>query len=132
MSDTGSHPKAPTKKAPTKKPKRVSPRKELAVVTFAAVASIAGVAGLLGVHQPASQVAPTNQNVANTSWTSSAHGSRPAVNHTVSQGSKAVVRTGQPTGQPTAPAATATWSSAAHGSHATVSHGSPTVGHDDA
>jgi hypothetical protein len=121
MSDTGSHPKAPTKK-----PKRVSPRKELAVVTFAAVASIAGVGGLLSVHQPASQVAPPTQNVANTSWTSSAHTSHPTVSHTVTQGSKAVVRAGQPT--PAAP--TASWSSSAHGSHSTVSQGSPTVERD--
>jgi hypothetical protein len=92
MSDTGSQPKAPTKK-----PKRVSSRKELAVVTLAAVASIAGVGGLLGVHQPVSQVAPPTQNVAATSWTSSPHASHPTVSHTVSQGSKAVVRTGQPT-----------------------------------
>lgn len=91
MSDTGSRPKAPTKK-----PRRVSPRKELAVVTFAAVASIAGVGGLLSVHQPVSQVAPSTQNGGATSWTSTAHASRPTVSHTVSQGSKAVVRTGRP------------------------------------
>ena len=39
-------------KTSTKKPKRVSPRKELAVVTFAAVASIAGVGGLQSMQQP--------------------------------------------------------------------------------
>lgn len=91
MSDTGSQ-----RKAPTKKRKRVSPRKELAVVTFAAVASIAGVGGLLGMHQPVSQVAPPTPNVGATSWTSSANASRPTASHTLSQGSKAIVRTGRP------------------------------------
>ena len=121
MAETGSHPKAPTKK-----PKRVSPRKELAIVTFAAVASIAGVGGLLNLHQPASQVAPPAQNVAATSWTSSSHGSRPTVSHTVSQGSKAVGRTSQPT----QPARTASWSSSTHGAHSTVTQGSPTAERD--
>ena len=121
MAETGSHPKAPTKK-----PKRVSPRKELAVVTFAAVASIAGVGGLLSMHQPVSQVAPPTQNVAATSWTSPAHTSHATVSHTVTQGSKAVVRTSQPT----QPAGAASWSPSAHGSHSTLTQGSPTIGHD--
>ena len=65
------------------------------MVTFAAVASIAGVGGLLGMHQPVSQAPPT-PNVGATSWTSSAHASRPTASHTLSQGSKAIVRTGRP------------------------------------
>ena len=125
MTETGSHPKPPTKKA-----KRVSPRKELAVVTFAAVASIAGVGGLLSLHQPASQVTPPTHNVVATSWTSPGHTSRPTVSHTVTQGSKAVVGTSQPTGQPAPHAGTASWSSSTQGHHSTVTQGSPTIGQD--
>lgn len=80
-------------KTPTKKPKRVSPRKELAVVTFAAVASIAGVGGLLSMQQPISHVAQPPPHVAAASWSSSPQGSH----STVSQGSKAVTQTSQPT-----------------------------------
>lgn len=49
--------------------KRVSHRKELAVVTLAAVASIAGVGGFLAAHQPVtqnSQPASTVQSVQRT------------------------------------------------------------------
>ena len=116
-------------KPSAKKRKRVSPRKEVAVVTFAAVASIAGVGGLLSVHQPVSQVAqPPPAHVAPASWSSTQHASHSTVSqgsrvgaaqptqngvpaswsssprvpnstasHTVSQGSKAVARTGQTT-----------------------------------
>ena len=99
-------------KTSAKKPKRVSPRKELAVVTFAAVASIAGVGGLLGVHQPVSQVAQPPPQQAVASWSSSLH-----VSHsTVSQGSKAQVV------QPAQKAASASWSSSPSGSQSTPSH----------
>ena len=78
--------------------KRVSPRKEVAVVTFAAVASIAGVGGLLGVHQPVSQVAqPPPAHVAAASWSSAPRVPHSTASHTVSQGSKTVARTGQTT-----------------------------------
>jgi hypothetical protein len=98
-------------KTSAKQPNRVSPRKELAVVTFAAVASIAGVGGLLGVHPPASQVVQP-QPVARASWSSSPH-----VSHsTVSQGSRVQAA------QPTPNAAAASWSSSPNRSQSTVSH----------
>src|SRR5512133_1245027 len=78
-------------KTSAKKPKRVSPRNELAVVTFAAVASIAGVGGLLGVRQPVSQMAQPPPQQAAASRSSSLHASHSTASHTVSQGSKAQV-----------------------------------------
>ena len=81
-----------------KKRKRVSPRKEVAVVTFAAVASIAGVGGLLSVHQPVSQVAqPPPAHVAGASWSSSPRAPHSTASHTLSQGSKTIASTGQTT-----------------------------------
>jgi predicted component of type VI protein secretion system len=88
MTEINSQPKSYAKKA-----KRVSARKELAVVTLAAVASIAGVGGLLSVHQPVSQMVQPTPHIAAASWSSSPHGSH----STVSQGSKAIAHTGRPT-----------------------------------
>jgi hypothetical protein len=100
-------------KPSAKKRKRISPRKEVAVVTFAAVASIAGVGGLLGVHQPVSQVAqPPPAHVAAASWSSSPHASH----STVSQGSRARVA------QPTQNGVPASWSSSSGVPHSTASH----------
>jgi hypothetical protein len=103
-------------KTSAKKPKRVSPRKELAVVTFAAVASIAGIGGLLGVHQPLSQVAQPPPQQPAASWSSSLHASHSTASHTVSQGSKAQVV------QPAQKVASASWSPSSRGSHSTASH----------
>ena len=100
-------------KSSAKKRKRVSPSKEVAVVTFAAVASIAGVGGLLSVHQPVSQVAqPPPAHVAAASWSSSPHASH----STVSQGSRARVA------QPTQNSVPASWSSSPRVPHSTTSH----------
>jgi hypothetical protein len=100
-------------KPPAKKRKRVSPRKEVAVVTFAAVASIAGVGGLLSAHQPVSQVAqPPPAHVAAASWSSSTHASH----STVSQGSR--VSGAQPGGN----GVPASWSSSPRVPHSTASH----------
>jgi hypothetical protein len=104
---------SPQSKPSAKKRKRVSPRKEVAVVTFAAVASIAGVGGLLGVHQPVSQVAqPPPAHVVATSWSSSPHASH----STVSRGSRVGIA---PATQNSVPAS---WSSSPRVPQSTASH----------
>lgn len=100
-------------KPSAKKRKKVSPRKEVAVVTFAAVASIAGVGGLLSVQQPVSQVTqPPPAHVAAASWSSTQHASH----STVSQGSRVGAA------QPTQNGVPASWSSSPRVPNSTASH----------